>query len=145
MRLELHPKQSLAFKSNATEILYGGAAGGGKSHLMRVCAIAWCVDIPGIQVYLFRRTYPDLWKNHMEGPSSFPSMLGEWIASGFVKLNLSDGQVIFSTHLECNVVDQRLDLLFGIVEGDLLEPLLEIKAGTECRLAGAESDPTIDD
>lgn len=96
MRLELHPKQSLAFKSDATEILYGGAAGGGKSHLMRVCAIAWCVDIPGIQVYLFRRTYPDLWKNHMEGPSSFPSMLGEWVASGFVKLNLSDGQVIFN-------------------------------------------------
>lgn len=96
MRLELHPKQSLAFQSDATEILYGGAAGGGKSHLMRVCAIAWAVDIPGIQIYLFRRTYPDLWKNHMEGPSSFPALLAEWVASGFVKLNLSDGQVIFS-------------------------------------------------
>ncbi len=95
MRLELHPKQSLAFQSDATEILYGGAAGGGKSHLMRCCAIAWAVDIPGIQIYLFRRTYPDLWKNHMEGPSSFPALLGEWISSGFVKLNLGDSQVIF--------------------------------------------------
>lgn len=63
---------------------------------MRVCAIAWCVDIPGLQVYLFRRTYPDLWKNHMEGPSSFPALLAEWVATGFVRLNLSDGQVIFS-------------------------------------------------
>lgn len=95
MRLELHPRQSLAFISQATEILYGGAAGGGKSHLMRVIAIAWCVDIPGLQVYLFRRTHPDLWKNHMEGPSSFPALLAEWVNSGFVKLNLSDGQVIF--------------------------------------------------
>jgi len=96
MRLELHAKQSFAFQSDATEILYGGAAGGGKSHLMRCCAIAWAVDIPGIQIYLFRRTYPDLWKNHMEGPSSFPALLAEWVASGFVKLNLSDGQVIFN-------------------------------------------------
>ena len=96
MRVELHPKQSVAFQSKATEILYGGAAGGGKSHLMRVCALAWCVDIPGLQVYLFRRTYPDLWKNHMEGPSGFPAMVAEWVAGGFVKLNLSDGQVIFS-------------------------------------------------
>jgi len=95
VRLELHKKQSLAFQSDATEILYGGAAGGGKSHLMRVCAISWAVDIPGIQIYLFRRTYPDLWKNHMEGGSGFPAMLAEWIASGFVRLNLSDGQVIF--------------------------------------------------
>ena len=33
IRLKLHPRQSLAILSKATEILYGGAAGGGKSHL----------------------------------------------------------------------------------------------------------------
>ncbi|MBA3588189.1 MAG: terminase [Methylibium sp.] len=95
MDLELHPKQTVAFETQATEILYGGAAGGGKSHLMRVCAVAWCIAVPGLQVYLFRRTHPDLWKNHMEGPSSFPSLLADWMASGFVRVNLSDGQVIF--------------------------------------------------
>ena len=36
---KLHPKQTIAFESPATEILYGGAAGGGKSHLFRVLAI----------------------------------------------------------------------------------------------------------
>jgi len=95
MEIELHSKQSVAFKSTATEILYGGAAGGGKSHLMRVLAIIWASRVAGIQIYLFRRTYPDLWKNHMEGPSSFPVLLAEWVSTGYVKLNLSDNQIIF--------------------------------------------------
>ena len=56
MKFNLHPKQSVAFTSLATEILYGGAAGGGKSHLMRVKAVSLCVAVPKLQVYLFRRT-----------------------------------------------------------------------------------------
>jgi len=42
LHLSLHPKQKVAKNTSATEVLYGGAAGGGKSHLMRVAAIAWC-------------------------------------------------------------------------------------------------------
>lgn len=75
-----------AFTSEATEILYGGAAGGGKSHLMRVGAITWCTEIPGLQVYLFRRIRDDLIKNHMEGPSGFRTLLAGWEACGFVKI-----------------------------------------------------------
>lgn len=75
----LHLKQGTALTSTATEILYGGAAGGGKSHLMRVAAITWCRAIPGLQVYIFRRTFPDLFKNHMEGPSGFPTLLADWV------------------------------------------------------------------
>jgi hypothetical protein len=95
MRLELHPKQSHAFISEATEILYGGAAGGGKSHLMRVVAITLAVACPGIQIYLFRRLHGDLWKNHMEGPSSFIAFLAEFIGAKFVKVNSSDGEIAF--------------------------------------------------
>src|SRR5437899_2868702 len=35
LTFRLHPKQLIAFRSKATEILYRGAAGGGKPHLMR--------------------------------------------------------------------------------------------------------------
>ena len=49
-----HPKQAIAFFSKATEILYRGAAGGGKPHLMRAVAISGCSVIAGLQVYLFR-------------------------------------------------------------------------------------------
>lgn len=86
LSLDLHPKQLEAFNSTATEILYGGAAGGGKSHLMRVAAVIWCSAIPGLQVYLFRRIRDDLVKNHMEGPSGFRALLAGWAQCGFVTI-----------------------------------------------------------
>ncbi|MCO5157562.1 MAG: terminase family protein [Aquamicrobium sp.] len=84
--INLHEKQQVAFWSEATEILYGGAAGGGKSHLMRMAAIIWCSEIPGLQVYLFRRIRDDLVKNHMEGPSGFREFLAGWVECGFVTI-----------------------------------------------------------
>jgi hypothetical protein len=87
--LHLHERQTDAFLSPATEILYGGAAGGGKSHLMRVLAIMLCSEIPGLQVYLFRRLSDDLYKNHMEGPGGFFALLAPWLGAGFVKFNAS--------------------------------------------------------
>lgn len=86
INLNLHHKQSIALDTEATEVLYGGAAGGGKSHLMRVAAILWCAAIPGLQVYLFRRIREDLIKNHMEGPKGFRAMLAPWVLCGFVTI-----------------------------------------------------------
>lgn len=93
--LPLHPRQGQAFLSSATEILYGGAAGGGKSYLFRVAAIAWCLQIPGLQVYLFRREFPDLWKNHMTGSGSFPELLAPLVKSGHAKINANDKVIKF--------------------------------------------------
>lgn len=95
MELNLHERQTQAFLTEATEILYGGAAGGGKSHLMRAAAIAWCTDIPGLQVYIFRRISEDLSKNHMEGPSGFPALLNEWVQAGHVKIRYSPTTIEF--------------------------------------------------
>lgn len=86
LNLTLHPRQGDALRTGATEVLYGGAAGGGKSHLMRVAAIIWCAAIPGLQVYLFRRIRDDLVKNHMEGPKGFRAMLAPWTLTGFVSI-----------------------------------------------------------
>lgn len=52
------------------------------SHLMRIAMIAWCLEIPKLQVYLFRRIFADLIANHMEGPSGFYNLLNPWVESG---------------------------------------------------------------
>lgn len=84
--LDLHSRQGDAFLSDATEILYGGAAGGGKSHLMRAAAVTWCAQIPGLQVYLFRRIQDDLVKNHIEGPKGLRAMLAPWVNAKLVEI-----------------------------------------------------------
>lgn len=86
IELTLQDKQEVAFLSKANEILYGGAAGGGKSHLMRVCAIYWCLRVANFQAYFFRRHYEDLIKNHMAGPSGFRMMLAPLVESGDVTI-----------------------------------------------------------
>ena len=95
MQLDLQPKQALAFVSEATEILYGGAAGGGKSYLERTSAIRWCSEVPGIQVYFFRRTLPDLRDNHLRGPTSFFHMLEPYLKSGHVKYRSVENEFEF--------------------------------------------------
>lgn len=95
----------MALMSTANEIGYGGAAGGGKSHLGRVSAIHFCANIPGLQVYLFRRQHNELNKNHFQGPTSFPAMLHPWVKAGFVRIvkdeiRFWNGSKIFACHCQ---------------------------------------------
>lgn len=59
------PKQRQLHECPANEILYGGAAGPGKSHAIRHEGLKWALLIPGLHVYLFRRTYNELEDNHV--------------------------------------------------------------------------------
>jgi hypothetical protein len=103
LNLHYHYKQFLALITSATELLYGGAAGGGKSHLMRQAAILWCSEIAGLQVYVFRRIEDDLIKNHMEGPKGFRNMLAPWVKAGWctiieTEIRFWNGSKIFLCH-----------------------------------------------
>ena len=93
LNFDLHEKQSVAYHSNGTEILYGGAAGGGKSHLLRIAAITWCLQIPGLEVFLFRRLSPDLNKNHLDGPKGFRALLAPAVAAGICQI--VEGEIRF--------------------------------------------------
>lgn len=93
--IKLFPQQAKVFNSEANEIFYGGAAGGGKSHLMRIAAILWAMQIPGVQIYFFRRQFVDIELNHLNGPTSFPVLLGPLIKSGHVQWHKGKYQFIF--------------------------------------------------
>lgn len=105
LSFELWPKQALALESDANEVLYGGAAGGGKSHLARIAAILWAMAIPGIQIYLFRRRYDEAIKNHMEGPTGFRALLQPLIEQKLiqiveVEIRFWNGSKVFICHCQ---------------------------------------------
>lgn len=96
VHFKLYPKQQRALMSAAQEILYGGAAGSGKSYMMRVLAIVLCTEIPNIKVFLFRRMYKELYINHVYSPDGFLVMLKPFIDKGEVVFNKSDGVINFT-------------------------------------------------
>jgi hypothetical protein len=61
---------------------------------LRAATIHFALLVPGIQIILFRRKYPDLIKNHMQGPNSYYAMLARLIQSGFVKITGNNPPVI---------------------------------------------------
>ena len=95
LNFSLHPKQAEVFQTPAREILYGGAAGGGKSYLMRVYSIFVALEVPNVQVYLFRRSYKDLKRNHITGPGGYLNLLNPLIKQGICKVNTSDMEIKF--------------------------------------------------
>ena len=53
------PKQAALHRCRAKQILFGGAAGGGKSHAGRYDLIGFCLENPGLQAFIFRRSLPE--------------------------------------------------------------------------------------
>ncbi len=74
------PRQLLLHTTTAKQILFGGAAGGGKSHSLRWDIIRFCLYVPRLDAFLFRRTRPELESNHIRRiRNELPAELGEYI------------------------------------------------------------------
>ena len=58
-------KQRLALLERHRYVGYGGARGGGKSWFVRWKAVLLCLKHPGIKVLITRRTYRELYNNHI--------------------------------------------------------------------------------
>lgn len=95
------PKQRAFLLMNDTkEILYGGAAGGGKSVAQLMAALQY-VDIPGYSAILFRKTYADL-----SLPGALIDMSKQWlmpfVESKEVKWSEKEKQYIFPSGATLN-------------------------------------------
>lgn len=67
IRLDYEPseKQILLHTAPVRQVMYGGAAGGGKSRGLRGDLVTWCLRIPGLEAYLFRKSLKELEDNHV--------------------------------------------------------------------------------
>lgn len=98
-------KQKLFHASNANEILYGGAAGGGKTKAIVMDALFRCLKSPGTTACIFRRTYQELEDTDIkEAQASYPEGLATYNA-GRHEFRLVNGSKILFRHCE-NAADR---------------------------------------
>jgi hypothetical protein len=71
------PKQVEFDRCPAKYVLFGGAAGPGKSHAARWALYRRCLTIPGFEALLLRRTFPELEKTHLRRMASEEALLRE--------------------------------------------------------------------
>lgn len=92
------PKQRLFHASAADEVLFGGAAGGGKSKAIVMDALFRCLKHPGTHAFVFRRTYGELEDTIIkEAKESYPEGLYRY-NGGRHEMALMNGSMIHFRH-----------------------------------------------
>ena len=92
--------QVFAHGIHVDELLYGGAAGGGKSRWARAELVLACLRVPGLAAIIFRRTFPDL-NRSVVGPLllEIPQALGRYNRSEH-KWYFHNGSTLELGHLQ---------------------------------------------
>lgn len=87
--VELHAKQQEFYDDDRFDMLFGGAAGGGKT-IGQLASGAKYVHVPGYSALLLRRAY-----THLEQPGAFIPTAREWWGGSSAYYNASRHQWIF--------------------------------------------------
>lgn len=118
---KLTKTQYKVLTTSASEIFWGGSAGGGKSMGLRLISTLLCLEIPDFQAFLFRRKRPDLIRSHLRGPHSYQAILKPFIDRGMVKIVKDEIRFLFNNsviHLcHCNHDDDIKNYLSSEMYG----------------------------
>jgi hypothetical protein len=92
--------QTTAHHTFVDEMLYGGAAGGGKSRYARAEAVLNCLRVPGFRAIIFRRTFPDLERSVVEPLlQEIPRELGRYNSTKHL-FRFFNGSILELGHLQ---------------------------------------------
>jgi len=84
MELQITKRQKDFIDAKADEVLFGGAAGGGKSMAQMIDALIFAIRYPGSTQLVLRRTYPELEKSLIRvAQSMYPSSIFKYNASKY--------------------------------------------------------------
>lgn len=143
------PRQEILHGCRARQILFGGAAGGGKSTALFWDVVSFCMENPGLHAYLFRRKYPELEKTHIASIKHFQAkypQIGRYNET-HKRYDFLNGSLLNFCHAErLEDVDMYLSAemhYLGIDEAVKFIPLQIIKLRARVRL-GNYSPPQKD-
>ncbi len=97
----IHEGPQRAFmESEAEEVMYGGAAFGGKSYALRAILVSYCLQYPGAIAVLFRRTFPELEDTHIKKLQlELPSYIAEYKSSSH-EFRFANGSILMLRYCE---------------------------------------------
>lgn len=146
----------LALPDENLDVLYGGAGGGGKSHSLLALAIRTCIRYPGIQIFWFRKTFPQLNQSVLRNLARYnygKALGGRWNGSKYELTfpggsiltfahakNMEEAAALSSAEINLLIIDERTTMPPSVVDF-LYTRIRSGVAGVPCLGARAASNP----
>ena len=135
------PKQVEFDACPAKYVLYGGAAGPGKSHAARWALYRRCLRQPGYEALILRQTFPELEKTHLRRMDQEQHLIGATFIESKRLMKFPNGSLIECGHMEdAAAVGKYLSTEYHCIvpdEGSTFDPraLLELSTRSVNRRA----------